>query len=65
MDYAGPIDNHMLLVVVDAFSKWIDVFPVKSASSATTIGKLRILFATHGIPDLSYQITDHHSQVPK
>ena len=25
MDYAGPIDNHMLLVVVDAFSKWIDV----------------------------------------
>ena len=51
MDYAGPIDNHMLLVIVDAFSKWVDVFPVKSASSATTIGKLRILFATHGIPD--------------
>ena len=51
MDYARPVDNHMLLVVVDAFSKWIEVFPVKSASSATTIGKLRALFATHGIPE--------------
>ena len=48
MDYAGPIDNHMLLVVVDAFSKWIDIYLVKSASSATTIDKLRILSATHG-----------------
>ena len=51
MHYAGLVDNHMLLVVVDAFSKWIEVFPVKSASSATTIGKLRALFATHGIPE--------------
>ena len=51
IDYAGPMDNHMLLVVVDAFSKWIDVFPVKSASSATTIAKLRTLFANHGIPE--------------
>ena len=51
MDYAGPVNNHMLLVVVDAFSKWIEVFPVKSASSATTIEKLRCLFATHRIPE--------------
>ena len=51
MDYAGPFDNHMLLVVVDAFSKWIEVLPVKSASSATTFGKLQALFATHGIPE--------------
>ena len=51
MDYAGPVDNHMLLVIVDAFCKWIEVFPVKSASSATTIGKLRALFTTHVIPE--------------
>ena len=41
----------MLLVVVDAFLKWIDFFPVKSASSATTIDKLRMLFANHSIPE--------------
>ena len=63
MDYAGPIDNHMLLVAVDAFSKWIDVFPVKSASSAATIDKLRMLFANHGIPESI--VSDHHSQAPK
>ena len=62
MDYAGPMDNHMLLVVVDAFYKWIDVFPVKSASSATTIAKLRTLFANHGP---LYQIMACHLQVQK
>ena len=51
MDYAGPIDNHILLVVVDTFSKWIEVFPIKFASSATTIGKLQSFFATHRIPE--------------
>ena len=38
-------------MVVDAFSKCIEVFPVKSSSSATTIGKLRCLFASHEIPE--------------
>ena len=51
MDYAGPVNNHMLLVVVDAFSKWIEVLPVKSASSVATIKNLRTLFVTHGIPE--------------
>ena len=51
IDYAGPISNHMLLVVVDSFSKWIEVLPVKTASASITIEKLRTLFATHGIPE--------------
>ena len=41
----------MLLVVVDSFSKWIEVLPVKTASASITIEKLRTLFATHGIPE--------------
>ena len=49
MDYTGPVDNHMLLAVVDALSKWIEVFLIKFAYSATTIGKLWSLLATHGI----------------
>ena len=52
MDYVGPIDNHMLLVVIDTYSKWLEVFPLKSASSSATIAKLRALFAFHGIPVL-------------
>lgn len=57
MDYAGPMDKHMLLVVVGAFSKWIDVFPVKSASWATTIARLRTVFANHGIPEAIWPCT--------
>jgi len=36
MDYAGPINNQMLFVVVDSFSKWIEVLPVKTASASIT-----------------------------
>ena len=40
----------MLLVAVDAHSKWIEVSVVNSATSAITIQKLRSMFATHGLP---------------
>ena len=52
IDYAGPLRGHMFLVVVDAYSKWMEVCPVKSATSAATISQLRAIFATHGIPEL-------------
>ena len=52
VDYAGPLRGHMFLVVVDAYSKWMEVRPVKSATSTATISQLRAIFATHGIPEL-------------
>ena len=52
IDYAGPVEGKMLLVVVDAHSKWLDVAVVTSATSSITIEKLRGMFATHGIPDV-------------
>ena len=50
MDYVGPYQGEMLLVVVDAHSKWMEVSIVNSGMTATTIGKLRTMFATHGLP---------------
>ncbi|XP_065197172.1 uncharacterized protein K02A2.6-like [Sycon ciliatum] len=50
VDYAGPVEGKMLLVIVDSFSKFIEVHPVSSATSASTIAKLRQTFATHGLP---------------
>ena len=41
----------MFLIVVDAYSKWLEVIPVNSPTSTTTIEKLRPIFATHGLPD--------------
>ena len=51
MDYAGPLHDHMFLIVVDAFSKWLEVVPVKHATSSVTIDKLRGICSTHGLPD--------------
>ena len=50
LDFAGPYLGHMYLVVVDAHSKWMDVILMTSISSAKMIEKLRIVFATHDIP---------------
>ena len=50
LDFAGPFLGSMYLLSVDAHSKWLDIFPMQSISSAKTIEKLRILFANHGLP---------------
>ena len=42
LDYAGPCEGKMLLIIVDANSKWLDVHPM---NTSTTIGKLHLLFA--------------------
>ena len=51
IDYAGPFLGKMFLIVIDAYSKWIEVFQTNSANAAFTVEKLRMCFATHGIPD--------------
>ena len=52
LDHAGPFQGHIFLLVVDAYSRWLEVVSVASTSSDCAIQKLRILFATHGLPDL-------------
>ena len=42
----------LFLVIVDAHSKWLEVYPVTSSTSATTINCLRNCFSTHGIPEM-------------
>eukprot|EP00066_Takifugu_rubripes_P012215 XP_011601481.1 PREDICTED: uncharacterized protein K02A2.6-like [Takifugu rubripes] len=37
VDYAGPFMEKMFFVLIDAHSKWMDVYPVNSATSTTTI----------------------------
>ena len=41
---------YLLLVTIDAYSKWPEVHIIPSTSAQTTIDKLRIIFAIHGIP---------------
>ncbi|KAL9961633.1 hypothetical protein ACROYT_G030616 [Oculina patagonica] len=45
VDFVGPFNGGMLLVVVDAKYKWLEVVPMSSTSASATIKALRGLFA--------------------
>ena len=51
VDYAGPLFGRMYLIVVDAYSKWVEIAVARTATSEATIEGLREMFATHGVPD--------------
>ena len=50
IDHAGPFHGKLFLIVVDAYSKWIDVQIVPSTSVEATIAALRPIFSTFGLP---------------
>ena len=52
IDFAGPMKGETFLLLVDAYSKWLEVVKVKSVSSQNTICELRKIFATHGLPEM-------------
>ncbi|XP_061727150.1 uncharacterized protein K02A2.6-like isoform X1 [Cydia pomonella] len=49
-DFLGPIGGVTYLILVDARSKWLEVFPRCSTSAANTIEKLSEAFARWGLP---------------
>nr|XP_042913382.1 uncharacterized protein K02A2.6-like [Parasteatoda tepidariorum] len=50
IDHAGPFENRLILLVVDAATKWLEAIPVASTSSTATIVALRSIFARFGLP---------------
>ncbi|XP_015273420.1 PREDICTED: uncharacterized protein K02A2.6-like, partial [Gekko japonicus] len=52
IDLAGPVQGQMFLIVVDSFSKWLEVAPMSTTTSTAVINVLRRLIATHGLPDV-------------
>ena len=52
VDFAGPFNGQMFLLVVDAKSKWIEVTPVPSTTASAIIRAPRFLFATHSLPEV-------------
>ena len=51
MDFVGPINGLSFLVVVDAHSKWPEVFPMKNTVTLSSISILIRLFNQHGQPE--------------
>ena len=51
IDFAGPVYGKMLPVVIDAHSKWPEVFVTEETTADETISTLCSLFARLGLPD--------------
>ena len=50
IDYAGPFENKMILIIVDSSSKFMDAHVMNGSTSSATIDRLRHTFAMHGLP---------------
>ena len=52
INYAGPFMGKMFLLIIDAHSKWLDIHITNSCNTQTTVEKLRVTFANHGLPEM-------------
>ena len=56
IDYAGPFEGRMLLIIVDAHSKFIDAHIVLSSTTSVPLTKLRQTFSFNtGLPTSMFQ----------
>ena len=51
MAYAGPFLGHMWLIIIDAHSKWLEIFQMSSTTSTATVQCLQDVFARFGLPE--------------
>lgn len=51
VDFAGPYLQRYFLIIIDAFSKWPEVYILKNITTGTTIPALQSTFAQFGIPE--------------
>lgn len=50
IDFCGLIDDLMYLVIIDSYSKWVDVKEMSDIKADATLRALREYFCTWGIP---------------
>ena len=60
VDFAGPYLGNMLLVVVDAYSKLLEIVPMTHTTSTNTITALIHIFCYFGLPE--HLLTDNENQ---
>ena len=51
LDFAGPFHGQTYLLVVDAYSKWPEIFIMEHPTASCTVRKLRQLFSRFGVPE--------------
>lgn len=52
IDFAGPIYGYFIFILVDSFTKWVEVIPIKTTTSSWCVQKLQDIFSTFGLPKI-------------
>ena len=52
LDFAGPFEGKLFLIMIDAHSKWIEAVCTHLTSSAVVIEELHSVFAKFVIPEM-------------
>ena len=50
IDFTGPYEGQLWFVVIDAYSRWLEIFPMAHANATNSIQSLRSLFYRFGYP---------------
>ena len=50
--FAGPISGQHYLILVDAYSKWPEVFHMNHPTSSETVRKIQEIFSRFGTPEI-------------
>ena len=50
IDFAGPFMSKMFLVIVDAYSRFLEIVPINRATSTGTIAAMQRVFGIFGLP---------------
>lgn len=50
-DFAGPFLNNRFMIVVDSYTKWLEVFRMSQITSQVTVTRLKRLFASYRLPE--------------
>ena len=45
------LTNRCFFIVIDSYSKWIELYEMSSATSWATIDKLKSIFASYELPE--------------
>ena len=61
IDFLGPFMNKVYFVLIDAYSRWPEVYEMSSTTSQATIEKLREIFSRFGLPEII--ISDNGAQL--
>lgn len=58
-DFLGPIDNKIVLLIIDSHSKWPEAFVMPSMSEKATTSVFKYVFSRFGFP--AHLVTDNYS----